>query len=320
LAFHTVGSTTYLYVGEAGQVVRIAWRPGETRAGQEQVLLKNLPYGPTADGDTHPLKDLAFSPDGHLYVGFGSSCNVCTGDGSSKPVRAAIYRFNADGSGEQLVARGLRNPEGLAFVPGTSTLWTAVNERDNIAYPFADTTGQYGKLVTSYINNHPPDELTSVQQGADYGWPYCNPDPDTTSGYDMMPFDADYQFNPGGHVVNCTTMNRIVKGIPAHSAPLGLTFLQGTKFAASYRSGAFVALHGSWDRSSKTGYKVVYFPWVQDKTSGHPGALSDFVSGWLNASTGSDWDRPVDAVVDAQGDMFISADASGTVYLLTYHA
>jgi glucose/arabinose dehydrogenase len=318
MVFHTVGGITYLYVGEANQIDRYQWRTGDRTAESRQVIIGDLPYRPTADGDAHPLKDLAFGPSDKLYVGIGSSCNVCLGDRASIPERAAIYRFNADGSGRQLFANGLRNPEGLAIVPGTAVLWAAVNERDNIAYPFQDATGLYGKVVASYVDNHPPDEFTAIREGGDYGWPYCNPNPATSSGYNNMPFDPDYQYNAGGARVDCATKDRVVKGIQAHSAPLGLTFLQGTRFPFRFQPGAVIALHGSWDRTVKTGYKVIFFPWIRDGGAGHPGTQQDLVTGWLDRAGRSDWDRPVDTIVDAQGSLLISADAGGTIYRLAF--
>ncbi len=326
MVFRAIDGVTYLYVGEINEIDRAKWRKGDLTMENRQVIIPNLPFGPTADGDTHPTKDLAFGPDNKLYVSIGSRCNACTGDRTSTPRRGAIYQYNADGSGGKLFAVGLRNAEGMAFVPGTNTLWADVNNRDNIAYPFKDSSGRYGKVLQSYVDNHPPDEFTSIKQGGDYGWPYCNPNPDTASGLNNMPFDPDYQFNqtggynPHGSVVDCTTKNRIVKGIQAHSAPLGLTFLQGTKVPSRPRAGAVIALHGSWNRAMRTGYKVVYFPWLKDSGAGHPGAQEDLVTGWLTANGQSVWDRPVDTVVDPQGNLFISADAAGTIYKLTFPA
>src|SRR5262249_49722893 len=160
-------------------------------------------------------------------------------------------RMNPDGSGVQLFASGLRNPEGLAFVPGTNTLWAAVNNRDDIPYPFNDSTGNYRKVITSYVDDHPPDLFTAVRQGGNYGWPFCNSNPYTFAGPDFAPFDNDQDTNGDGHV-DCGAMDRVSKDIQAHSAPLGLAFLQGTAFAAPYRSGAVIAYHGSWDRSVPT--------------------------------------------------------------------
>jgi glucose/arabinose dehydrogenase len=139
-----------------------------------------------------------------------------------------------------------------------------------------------------------------------------------------MPFDPDYQFNQGGAynprgaVVNCGTMTPISMGLQAHSAPLGLTFTQGTRVPAVLQPGAIIALHGSWDRQAKTGYKVVYFPWLKDSGSGHPGAQEDLVTGWLDSQGQNVWDRPVDVVVDASGNLLISADDTGTIYQLSY--
>ncbi len=131
-----------------------------------------------------------------------------------------------------------------------------------------------------------------------------------------MPFDLDVQNNADGSHGAASSFDRINKGIQAHSAPLGLTFLGDTAFPSALRNGVTIALHGSWNRAQKTGYKVVYFPW--DTTNQVPGAQSDFVSGWANTS--SNWGRPVDMAVDAQGSMFISDDGSGTIYKLKYVA
>ncbi len=325
MAFQTIKGTTYLYVGEETQIDRFTWNARTHSVGAQQVIIGNLPSGPTADGDTHPLKDLVFGPDHKLYVSMGSSCNACTGDTTSTPRRAAIYQYNADGSGGRLYASGLRNAEGLAFVPGTTTLWVTVNERDNTAYPFKDNTGQYGQVVPSYVDNHPPDEFTSLRAGGNYGWPYCNPDPDTSKGYNVMPFDPDAQYNqtstynPNGGIVDCRTMDRIRKGIQAHSAPLGLTFLQGTAAPAAVRQTAVIALHGSWNRTTRTGYKVIYFPWLaaQGTVGGTPGAQADLVTGWLDSTAQNNWDRPVDVIVDRQGNLLISADGTGSIYKMS---
>jgi glucose/arabinose dehydrogenase len=269
-------------------------------------VVPNLP-----DGGNHSLKNLAIDSNHKLYVALGSSCNVCASDTTSDPQRAAIYQYDADGSNSRLFAQGLRNAEGLAFFPGTNNLWVVVNERDNTPYPFQDNTGNYGKVISDYVDNHPPDEFTQVRDGGNYGWPFCNPNPDTPAKLDTMPFDLDFDFNPGG-TVNCDKMDRITKGIQAHSAPLGLIFLQNTAIAQKYRQGALVGLHGSWNRTAKIGYKVNYYPFKGDK----PGDAIDFVSGWLG-DDGQVWGRPVDMAVDLNGAIFISDDQSGTIYKLS---
>jgi len=306
IVFQTIGSTTYLYVSEAHQVSRYVYLPGDTKAHDRQVVVTGLP-----DGGNHPLKNIAFDSDGKLYVAIASSCNVCTSDTTSSPQRAAIYVYNADGSGARLFAQGLRNAEGLAFLPGTRQLFVVMNNRDDLPYPVKDASGNYGKLMASYVDNHPPDLFTSVRDGGNYGWPFCNSNPD--NGLDRMPFDPDYDVNRDSHV-NCGAMDLPDKGIQAHSAPLGLSLLQGTTFATPYRNGAVLGLHGSWDRSTPTGYKVTWY----SLSGGRPGAATDLVTGWLDDVSHSAWGRPVAAVADAAGGLLISDDSAGAIYRLTY--
>ena len=159
-----------------------------------------------------------------------------------------------------------------AGIPGKSAV-VVINNRDNIAYPFhndwnGDGSDDYGKVMQTYVDNHPPDEFTRVRDGGNYGWPFCNPNPDSPSGMNDMPFDRDVQQNPDGTRLDCNTADRINKGIQAHSAPLGLTFLQGTNAPAAYRDGAVVPLHGSWNRSPH-GYKVVVFRGILYAASGN---------------------------------------------------
>lgn len=314
IVFHTIGGTTYLYIAESNQIDRYIYRSGDRTAQDRQIIITGLPDASTPElrgNYGHELKNIALDANNKLYVSIASTCNACEEDTQSNPVRGAIYQYDADGGNRRLFARGLRNAEGLAFLPGGNALWAVVNNRDEIAYPFHDGSGNYKRVIQSYVDNHPPEEFTRVRLDGNYGWPFCNPNPDTPSGYSDMPFDLDAQLNADG-AVDCAAMDRITMGIQAHSAPLGLTFLQGTNFAAAYRPGAVVTLHGSWNRSQKTGYKVVHFAW--DDANQRPGAQIDLVSGWANAS--SNWGRPVDAVVDAQGHLLITDSQSGAVYEL----
>lgn len=309
LAIHSVGGAAYLYVAEENQVDRYLWP-----SGAQQTLITGLPTG-----GAHPLKDLAFDATGKLYVSVGSSCNVCTNDVQGGIQRGAIYQYNADGSGGRLFAKGLRNAEGLAVLPGTNTLWAAVNERDDIPYPYHDASGiSYGDVTGTYVDNHPPDELTSVRDGGNYGFPFCNPTQDSSSGYDNMAFDpsVDTGINDAGQVA-CTTMDRVVKGVQAHSAPLGLTFTLGTTAPSAFRNGAIMVYHGSWDRSSKTGYKVVYVPFV-GSTPATGTTPTELVTGWADST--SDWGRPVDVAIDAAGRLFITDDTANAIYVLTNDA
>jgi uncharacterized protein (TIGR03437 family) len=308
LTFDQQNGSTWLCVAESNQVDRYLYVAGDTSAPRAQVIVSNLPDNST-QGYAHPLKSLAVGPDHSLYVGIGSSCNACAEDIAATPERASIWRYKGDGAGGQLFAAGLRNPEGLAFVPGTNSLWAAVNNRDELPYPFHDATGLYGKLVRTYVDDHPPEPFTAVRAGGNYGWPFCNSNPDTPSGINNMPLDADQDNNSDNHV-NCSAMDRASKGIQAHSAPLGLTFLQGSTFAAPWREGAVIAYHGSWDRSTPTGYKVVWFPW--DPLKQAPGAESDLVTGFEG------WGRPVASAVLADGSLLITDDSAGAIYHLRW--
>jgi glucose/arabinose dehydrogenase len=327
MVFHVIDNVTYLYVAESTQIDRYIYTYGAAIPGDRQIIIANLPDVSSSELHgvyEHQLKNIALGPDNKLYVSIASRSNAeidsATGDpqdGSTDPIRGTIYQYNADGTGQHLFARGLRNAEGLAFVPQTDILWVAVNNRDNIACPSASAGSgctSPGQQVASYINDHPPEEFTSVHDGANFGWPFCNPNPDTASGLEDMPFDLDINNNADGSQLNCANADRVKKGIQAHSAPLGLTFLQDTAFPQLYQAGVALGLHGSWNRTPPTGYKVIYFPW--DTTTQLPGTQIDLVTGWL-LNDQTNWGRPVDVAIGLDGSMFISDDQSGTVYKMT---
>jgi glucose/arabinose dehydrogenase len=319
IVFHKIGEVTYVYIAETNRIARYTYTSGNTTGVGRQVVVDNLPDSslPELGGNYgHALKNIALDTNNKLYVSIASSSNAWPGDATSNPVRCAIYRYNADGSGRELFARGIRNAEGLAMVPGTNDLWVAVNNRDNIRYPYDDATGWFGQEITEYIDNHPPDEFTKVIAGANYGWPYANPNPSSRNGLDYPPFDPDYDNNRSWVNFASTTFRRISKGLPAHSAALGLTFWNSTAAPAPWRSGASIAFHGSWNRSQRTGYKVVYFPWNAAAQS--PLTQADLVTGWLNDSTQDIWGRPVDTAIDLDGRILVSDDYSGTIYRLKY--
>ena len=316
LVFHPIGGTTWLYVTESNGVRRYAWN-GATTAPASEAVVTGLPDSSTPELHGvygHELKNIALDAQDRLFVSIASSCNVCASDAAADPVRGSVYVYEATGGNGRLYARGLRNAEGLAFFPGTSDLWVAVNNRDNLPYPFQDSTGQYGQVIPSYVDNHPPDELIGLRDGGNYGWPFCNPDPDTPVGMFAMPFDRDYDTNASGAAADCSQMDKVTMGIQAHSAALGLLFLQGTAFPAPWSSAAAIALHGSWNRTTPTGDKVILVPFVSGGEQ--PSAPVDLVTGWTTAS-GQYWGRPVDVAVDASGAMFISDDGSGTIYRLS---
>jgi glucose/arabinose dehydrogenase len=320
MALHSSDNRSYLYVGESNQVSRFLIAPGAASAGDQTVIVPNLPdsSSPELRGPyRHELKNLVIGPDNKLYVDIASSTNADPIDRTSNPIRSAIYQYDLDGANGRIFARGIRNAEGLTFVPGTNELWASVNEMDDILYPFRNSwqgsgSNDYGKLMTSYVDDHPPDEFIHVKDGADYGWPFADPNPDTSNGLDNMPFAPNYETNPDWSKYPESMFTRIDKGIQAHSAALGIAFLRDSKMPEPFREGIAIALHGSWDRSRKTGYKVIFFPW-QD---GRPGRQIDLITGWLDDHSQSNWGRPVDVKPASDGSVLVSDDYSGTIYRL----
>jgi glucose/arabinose dehydrogenase len=317
IVFADIGGQTWVYVAEADRVVRYLYNRTGGRPGRGEVVVDGLPDRSTPElrgRYAHVLKNIAIH-DGLLYVSIASTCNACREDTTSDPQRGAIYTYDAAGrnADRRLFARGLRNAEGLAFVPGTGDLWAVVNNRDNIRVPDdrdvnGDGRSDRGRRVTGYVDNHPPEPFTRVQEGGFYGWPFCNPNPDR--GLRDMPYDRDYELNRDGRAADCATATPIDVGIQAHSAPLGLTFTGGT---AAPDLGAVIALHGSWNRSRPTGYKVIYFPW----SSGGPGEQRDLATGFLDERAGRAWGRPVDVAIDADGSLLVSDDEGGALIRLS---
>jgi glucose/arabinose dehydrogenase len=224
----------------------------------------------------HFTRTVSFGPDGKMYVSIGSSCNVCVEDDDK---RATIMRFNPDGSEGEIYATGLRNSVGLNWHPRTGALWATDNGRDWLG------------------DNLPPDEVNIIQQKNDYGWPYCYGDkvPDPEFAYPKR----------------CEDTIAPVIEIQAHSAPLGLTFYDGKMFPSEYQGDLFIALHGSWNRSKPTGYKVVRVK-IED---GKVEKIDDFAFGWLVGSKKTG--RPVDVLVGKKGELYISDDYGGKIYKVT---
>src|SRR5215212_4303316 len=209
----TADDGQYLYVGEETQVSRFPYDPAGP-VGAQEVIIPDLPAG------GHRTRTVAFGPDGMLYLAVGSSCNICL---EQEPIRATVSRANPDGSDREIFATGLRNPVGLAFQPGTDLLWATVNERDDQG------------------NEIPPDLVTIVKEGADYGWPGCIP-PDAT------PQEAG---------ADCSAVTPPTVGIQAHSAPLGLAFLEGKGVPTEVSGDLIVAQHGSWNREPPAAPKLL---------------------------------------------------------------
>ena len=267
-----------LYIANSDALVMVPYRRDATRIDATPVRLAALPAGPI---NHHWTKNVIASPDGaRLYVTVGSNSNVGENGMAVEENRAAILEMDAGTGKARIFASGLRNPNGLAWQPTTGALWTVANERDEIG----------SDLV--------PDYLTSVRDGAFYGWPY--------SYY-------------GQHVdkrVQPTRPDLVAKAIAPdyalgpHVAALGLAFYDGTALAARYRGGAFIGEHGSWNRKPRSGYKVVFVPFAGGKPSGEPeDILTGFVDGDGNARG-----RPVGVAVDGRGALLVADDVGNTVW------
>lgn len=321
MVFHTIGANTYLYVSESNRITRSVYRSGETtRSGAEDVVT-GLPDGslPELQGAYgHELKNIALSPDNKLYVSIASACNACPEDTRSDPMRGAIYQYNADGTGGRLYARGIRNAEGLDFLPGTNTLWVTVNNRDEVRIPTetdvdGDGVPDRGKQLPQYVDENPVELFTPVRDGGNYGWPFCNAQPNASMSNLDSVFDLD--LNPDNGVLNCGSIDRAAKGMRAHSAPLGMSFLHDSAVPLPWRPGAAVAQHGCWNCSSlRAGYKVTWFP---VDGAGNAGTELDLVTGFVtDPDARSVWGRPVDVIPDARGNLLISDDFAGAIYML----
>jgi glucose/arabinose dehydrogenase len=264
-----------LYVAETERVVRFRYDP-RTRAARDPVVV----VGDLPPGAHHWTRSIAFGPDGKLYVAIGSSCDVCR---EADHRRAAIVVYGAGGAGGRVLASGLRNPVGLAFQPGTRTLWTTVNERDW-------RTG-----------GAPPDYVTAVREGDAFGWPDC--------------FAANGSFAPDPELPGtrrCDTFTTPTLELPPHSAPLGLAFYTGRVFPPAYRGNLFVALHGSRAGLPAEGYKIVRVPFRK----GTAGVAEDFATGWLR--DGRVIGRPVDRVTGADGALYVSDDHGGRILRIRF--
>jgi glucose/arabinose dehydrogenase len=316
MAFAKVSGHWVLYVGEANQIDRYPW--GATGiTGARTVIAANLPAFDSSGDDVHPDKDIAVAPNGMVYFGVGSSSNANPDDRTMKPQRAVIMAVKPDGTDLHVVERGVRNGEGLATAPN-GTVWTAVNNRDNIPYPFHKAYGGYkdafGKVIQAYVNNHPPDEVLPVTQGRDLGWPYCNPDQDLNhpaGSLANVPFVADSLTNPRGKHLNCSKLTKLQVGLPAHSAPLGMSFLEGSKIPAPWSGGAVVGVHGSWNRNPPRAPAVLWMAWNAAKHTLKPAIA--LITGFQNAD-GSRWGRAVDAVAGPDGALYVSDDTAGAIY------
>jgi glucose/arabinose dehydrogenase len=267
-----------LYVADTDAILHYTYHDGDTKITTPGTVLTPLPGGPI---DHHWTKSLTASPDGSLlYVGVGSNSNITENGIEAEKNRADILEVDRRTGRWRIFASGLRNPNGLTFEPVSKALWTVVNERDELG------------------PNLVPDYMTSVKDGAFYGWPYS---------YYGQHVDPRVQPQRPDLVAKAIAPDY---ALSSHVAPLGLTFDTGDNLPDKYRGGAFVGEHGSWDRGQFNGYKVVFVPFKDGKPSGK---AEDFVTGFLN-DQGEARGRPVGVAIDKSGALLIADDVGNTVW------
>ena len=266
-----------LYVAAADAILAYPYELGQTEISAAPTVLTPLPGGPI---NHHWTKDLALSPDGRfLYVSVGSNSNAAERGLEAEKGRAAIWQVDRETGAARVYASGLRNPNGLNFHPETGALWTVVNERDELG------------------PNLVPDYMTSVREGAFYGWPWS---------YFGDHVDARV------HPLRPDMVEKAVKpdyALSSHVAALGMTFSNDSALPEPYANGAFVGMHGSWNRPAFNGYKVVYVPFENGRPAGK---AQDVVTGFLDGDRARG--RPVGVAIDGTGALLIADDAGNTVW------
>jgi glucose/arabinose dehydrogenase len=271
-----------LYVADSDAVLRFPYTVGDLRIKAPSVKVVELPAGAI---NHHWTKNLIASPDGtKLYVTVGSNSNVAERGMEAEAERAAIWEVDAQTGAHRVFASGLRNPNGMAWEPRSAALWTVVNERDEIG----------SDLV--------PDYLTSVRDGAFYGWPYS---------YYGQHVDMRVKPQQPEMVAKAITPDY---ALGPHTASLGLAFSAGTTLPAAFANGMFVGQHGSWNRRPHSGYKVIFVPFEAGKPTA--AAPLDVLTGFLSGE-GNAYGRPVGVVLDNQGALLVADDVGNVVWRVT---
>ena len=276
----------YLYVANTDSVVRFPYRNGDTRArGPAETLAPLSRSAGFLVGGGHWTRDIVFSPDNKkMYVSIGSYSNVS--DNERERNRARIFELNPDGTDRKVFAWGIRNAVGITFRPGSDELWMSTNERDEMG------------------DDLPPDYISRVQRGGFYGWPWFY------IGNHVDPRHKGKHPELAGKVIVPDVL------IQSHSASLNLRFYNADQFPREYKGDIFAALHGSWNRSRRTGYKIIRVPF--DHSSGRPlGEYQDFVTGFVTPD-GNVWGRPVGITVAKDGALLFSEDGNNTIWRVAY--
>ncbi len=300
IAFYPADKPQWVYVANADSVVRFPYRDGEMKAsGEPEMIISDIP------ANHHWTRDIVFSPDGKtLYLSVGSGSNVAEGMADrpqggldkwlasaapgaawdSEKGRAEVRAYDPDGRNGRVFATGLRNCSGMTVQPATGKLWCVVNERDGLG------------------DNVPFEYATTVKEGAFYGWPW----------YYIGDHEDPRHAGERPDLAGMVTVPDVL--MQAHSAPLNIAFYTGGNFPAEYEGDAFVALHGSWNRGKRTGYKVVRLRFKDGKPTGE---YDDFMTGFV-VSDSRVWGRPVGVAVAKDGSLIVSEDGNGTLWQVTY--
>lgn len=265
-----------LYVAEVSRILKFT----DIESQLDNPPAYEVVYDKYPTDEHHGWKYIAFGPDGKLYVPVGAPCNICE---SEDPVYASITRMNPDGSNMEIFVEGVRNTVGFTWHPETKEMYFTDNGRDNLG------------------DNFPPCELNvATAKGQHFGYPYCH------AGE-----IADPEF---GQKRACSEFKAPYRKLGPHVAPLGVKFNTYDQFPAKYQDQIFLAEHGSWNRSSKIGYRISMVANVKQGTPSY----ESFIDGWLDEEEQEAWGRPVDVIFNDSGDMLISDDKAGLIYRVTY--
>jgi glucose/arabinose dehydrogenase len=286
ILFYPAANPQWVYVGNAGSLVRFPYKTGDLKASGAAQKMTDLPIkqGP---GDFHDTRDLALSKDGNsIFVSVGSGSNIDDPDKvPAEKNRAAVHEYRPDGSFVGVYASGIRNPVGLGVHPQTGEVWVSINERDGLG------------------DNLVPDYVTSVKKGGFYGWPYY-----------YIGGNIDERLgNPHPELKAKVIVPDVL--IQPHSASLGFSWYTGTAFPQTFRGDMFVAEHGSWNREKRSGAEVIRIPIeANGKASG---VYQDFLTGFTDAE-GNPWGRPASVAVGADGALYVTDDGSMSIWRVSY--
>jgi glucose/arabinose dehydrogenase len=287
IAFYPPGpNPEFIYICNTGTVIRFPYQSGDIKARPTQeTVVPDLPGGGLLRGGGHWTRDIAFSNDGRkMYISVGSHSNVFERPDENEERRADILEYNPDGSGFRIFASGIRNAVGIAIHPQTGDLWASVNERDGLG----------DDLV--------PDYITRVKDGGFYGWPWYY------MGSHQDPRHSGEHPEMRGKVLVPDVL------LQSHSASLEMTFYTGRQFPQEYANDAFACEHGSWNRSRRTGYKVIRVPLHEGVPTGE---YEDFLTGFVTPD-GNVWGRPVGVTVAKDGSLLVTDDGANMIWRISH--